>query len=166
MLVNNYNIHEQKTNKNMKKLKNLFSWLKRKPTEVVCGCGHHSKLKKKFKIGGEKVTFRIRYEPGKEFPYCLDCVSKMTITCPWCGRPIFIGDYVTLYTPTDPNYKIPEGAVVYSENPLQLVGCQRSDCAEAAADYRGIWEAPGKVKRILSSIERILVTGEPVVKNF
>ena len=150
----------------MKKLKNLFSWLKQGTTEVVCGCGHHSKLEKKFKIGGEKVKFRINYKPGKEFPYCLDCVSKMTITCPWCGRPICVGDYVTLYTPTDPNYKIPEGAVVYSENPLQLVGCQRSDCAEAAADYRGIWEAPGKVKRILSSIERILVTGEPVVKNF
>jgi hypothetical protein len=49
----------------------------------------------------------------------------MTITCPWCGKPILIGDYVTLYTPSDPNFKIPEGAVVYSENPLQLVGCQR-----------------------------------------
>ena len=146
--------------------KNLFSWLKLKPTEVVCGCGHTSKMEKKVYIGNKKETLKILYKPSSIPPFCLDCIEKMVIVCPWCERPIFIGDYVTLYTPTDPNYKIPEGAVVYSENPLQLVGCQRSDCAEAAADYRGIWEAPGKVKRILSSIERILVTGEPVVKNF
>jgi len=149
----------------MEKLKNLFSWLKPRVMGVVCECGDHSKLKKKFKIEGEKVTFRIKYEPSKEFPYCLDCVSKMTITCPWCGRPIYVGDYVTLYTPTDPNFKIPEGAVVYSENPLQLVGCQRRDCAETGADYCGIWEIPGKVKRIPSAIERVLMTGEPVVMN-
>jgi hypothetical protein len=89
----------------------------------------------------------------------------MTITCPWCGKPILIGDYVTLYTPSDPNFKIPEGAVVYSENPLQLVGCQRPTCVETGADYCGIWDVPGVVKRSPSAIERIMMTGKPVIMN-
>ena len=147
----------------MGKLKNLISWLK--PKKIVCGCGHESKLKKKVRIKDEKCTLRIVYRPGKLVPYCLDCVEKMTITCPWCGKPILIGDYVTLYTPSNPNFKIPEGAVVYSENPLQLVGCQRSTCAETGADYCGIWDVPGVVKRFPSAIERVMMTGEPVIMN-
>ena len=150
----------------MKKFKNFFSWLKQKPNEIQCRCGHTSKLKKDISIKGKKVTLRINYKPNKEYPYCLDCIEKMTIICPWCKRPIFVGDYVTLYTPTDPNYKIPEGTVIYTKDPLRLVGCQRSDCAETGADYCGTWEAPGFVKRFPSAIERVMATGEPVVINF
>jgi len=164
--VNNYNISEQKTNKNMRKLRNLFFWLKPKPTEIVCGCGHTSQMEKEIHVGGKKETLKILYKPNRTPPYCLDCVEKMTIVCPWCGRPIFIGDYVTLYTPSDPNFKIPKGAVVYSEKPLQLVGCQRTSCADSGADYCGIWDIPGVVKRFPSAIERVMMTGQPVVMNF
>lgn len=149
----------------MKKLKNLFSWLRPKPSEIVCGCGHTSKMEKKVHVGDKKETLKIIYRPNRTPPYCLDCVEKMAIICPWCGRPIFIGDYITLYTPTDSNFKIPEGSVVYTKDPLRLVGCQRSDCAETGADYSGIWEAPGKVKIIPSAIERVLITGKPVIMN-
>jgi hypothetical protein len=121
---------------------------------------------KRVKTNGKISTIYVKYHPFKKIPYCLDCVEKMTIICPWCRRPIFIGDYITLYKPLDPNFKIPEGAVVYSTNPLQLVGCQRSDCAETGADYCGIWEVPGKVKRIPSAIERVLITKRPVIINF
>lgn len=148
----------------MGKLKKLLSWVK--PKKIFCGCGHESKLKKIVRIKDEKCALRIVYRPGKIVPYCLDCVSKMTITCPWCGRPIFIGDYVTLYTPTNPNFKIPEGAVVYSKDPLRLVGCQRSTCAETGADYCGVWDVPGVVKRFPSAIERAAKTRDAVVMNF
>lgn len=114
----------------------------------------------------QKTTLKILYRPNRTPPYCLDCIEKMTITCPWCGKPIFVGDYVTLYTPTDPNFKIPDGTVVYSKNPLRLVGCQRPGCAFSGADYCGTWEAPGVVKRFPSAIERVMMTGEPVVMNF
>jgi hypothetical protein len=149
-----------------KKLKNLISWLRPKPKEIVCGCGHTSKMEKEVHVGKKKETLKILYRPNRTPPYCLDCVEKMAVICPWCKRPIYIGDYITLYTPTDPNFKIPEGAVVYTKDPLRLVGCQRSDCAETGADYCGIWEAPGKVKRIPSAIERVMMTGRPVVMNF
>ncbi len=147
-------------------IKSLLSFLRRKPSEILCGCGHTSKLKKKVNVGGEKITLRINYRPDVQIPYCLDCVEKMSITCPWCGRPILVGDYVTLYTPSNPNFKIPEGSVVYSKDPLRLVGCQRSDCAETGADYCGIWEAPGAVKRFPSAIERALASGGPVIVNY
>lgn len=150
----------------MKKLKNLISWLRPKPKEIVCGCGHTSKMEKEVPVGKEKETLKIVYKPNKTPPFCLDCIEKMTIICPWCGRPIFVGDYITLYTPSNPKFKIPEGTVVYSKNPLRLVGCQRADCAETGADYCGIWEAPGKVKRFPSALERALATGKPVVMNF
>lgn len=148
------------------RIRDLIPGLNDRPREIMCGCGHNSKLKKKFKIGGEKIKFYIQYEPGRTPSFCLDCVSKMSITCPWCGRPICVGDYVTLYTPSDPNFKIPEGAVVYSENPLQLVGCQRRDCADSGADYCGTWDVPGKVERFPSALERAMMTGEPVIMNF
>lgn len=131
-----------------------------------CECGHKTKLKKIVKVGNESVEFKIKYRPFGRISYCLDCVEKMTITCPWCGRPIYIGDYVTLYSPSDPNFKIPEGTVIYSKNPLQLVGCQRSDCADTGADYCGYWDVPGKVRRFSSAIERVRQTGEPVIMNF
>lgn len=54
MPVNNYNISEQKINKIMRKLKNLFSWLKPKPKEIACGCGHISKMEKEVQVGNKK----------------------------------------------------------------------------------------------------------------
>ena len=142
---------------------NLLSFLFHLP--LSCECGHKTKLNKIVERDEEKVKLIVKYRPLKPIPYCLDCVEKMTITCPWCGKPIFVGDYVTLYTPTNSNFKIPEGAVVYSENPLRLVGCQRSTCAETGADYCGIWDVPGVVKRFPSAIERVMMTGEPVIMN-
>lgn len=151
----------------MKKLKNFFSWLfKGEDCSLYCACGHRTKMKKDIEVKGHKVTLYVKYHPFKDVPYCLDCLEKMTITCPWCGRPIFVGDYVTLYTPTDKNFKIPEGTIVYTKDPLRLVGCQHPDCAFSGADYSGIWEAPGSVKRIPSAIERVMMTGNPVIVNF
>ena len=144
-------------------MRNLLSFLFHRP--LYCKCGYKTKLNKIVERDEERVRLSIRYRPFKPIPYCLDCAEKMTIICPWCGKPIFVGDYVTLYTPTDPNFKIPEGAVVYSENPLRLVGCQRSTCAETGADYCGIWDVPGVVKRFPSAIERVMMTGEPVIMN-
>ena len=85
---------------------NLFLFLFHRP--LYCKCGHKTKLNKIVERDEERVRLSIRYRPFKPIPYCLDCAEKMTIICPWCGKPIFVGDYVTLYTPIDPNFKIPE----------------------------------------------------------
>ena len=87
----------------------------------------------------------------------------MAIRCAWCGKPIFIGDPVTLYSSAEKNFQIPEYAVRYSENPIKLVGCMRWDCAETGADRCGFWLPPGVVHRVLSPIEQMMATGTVVV---
>lgn len=123
-------------------------------------------MEKKITVNGDKTVMKLRYHPFKKVSYCLDCVEKMKIVCPWCGKPIFIGDYITLYTPKDPNFVIPKGSVIYSKEPLRLVGCQRTSCANTGADYCGFWDIPGKVKKFPSAIERAMETGRPVIMNF
>ena len=151
----------------MELIKDLLALISRKnPDEIKCKCGHHSKLEKEVHVHGKTEKLKLNYKPFRRPPYCLDCIEKTAIICPWCGKPIFIGDIITLYTPKDKNFKIPAGAVVYTKDPLRLVGCQRMNCAESAADYCGIWEAPGVVKRIPSAIERILAGEKYVISNF
>jgi hypothetical protein len=99
--------------------------------------------------------------------YCLDCIGKMAIHCAWCGNPIFIADAVTLYTPNDKNFRIPDQAVVHSRDPLQLVGCLGWNCAMSGADRAGFWvpgdNGKGKVHRVPSPLEIALGTGKEVI---
>jgi hypothetical protein len=86
--------------------------------------------------------------------YCLDCITKMSIQCAWCEKPIWIGDPVTLYIPEN-NYTIPKYAVRYDKEPQRLVGCLRQDCG-SGVDRKGFWIPPGKVLRVPSPIEMLL----------
>jgi len=124
-------------------------------------CGHKTKLFSQTEIFGEKLF--IQQKPGMD--YCPACMAKMSIRCAWCGRAIKIGDPVTLYTPAGKNFKIPEHAVVYREDPLQLVGCLRWECAEMGADRCGFWIPPGKVHRVMSLLEQVLSTGDVAICN-
>lgn len=140
----------------MRKYRSIFPWRK-----YMAKCGHETKLKGKIEAYGKSTIMKINAE---SVPYCLDCLEKMTIRCPWCGGPIFIGEYITLYTPAHPDFNIVEGCVIYSKDPLQIVGCQY--CIQSAADYCGIWTPPGEVKRIESALEECIRTGSLVIKNF
>ena len=91
--------------------------------------------------------------------YCLDCIGKMAIRCAWCGDPIFIGNPITLYTPHG-DFQVPEHAIVYNKEPLQLVGCLGWNCAETGADRAGFWlqgeDGKGCVQRVPTAYEAIL----------
>jgi len=121
---------------------------------VATKCGHETKLKDKVTAFGESTETVIKMDKPEYYHRCL---KKMAIQCAWCKRPIFIGDPVTLYTPTEKDFKKPEHAVIYNENPLQLVGCGRTSCADTGADYAGIWvpekKDKGKVHRRPTMIE-------------
>ena len=83
----------------------------------------------------------------------------MAIRCAWCGGVIFVGDVITLYSPVKKDdFKIPEHAVVYDEEEMQLVGCGRITCADTGADYAGFWipgqDGKGIVKRTPTMIEQ------------
>lgn len=123
--------------------------------KIVAKCGHETKLKGEVKAFNETTTIEIIPHDDGSIDYCHKCLEKMTILCAWCGKPIFIGDMITLYTPMG-KFEISEYVVKYNENPLQLVGCPRSNCAETGADYCGRWLPPGQVSRFPSLIERSL----------
>lgn len=97
----------------------------------------------------------------------------MAIRCAWCGNRIFIGDPITLYTPLtqeltqNNDFQVPENAVVYSKDPLQLVGCLGWNCAESGADRAGFWvpgeNGKGRVQRVQTAYEAILCSKEPFI---
>ncbi|MFZ2072640.1 MAG: hypothetical protein WAV10_03100 [Minisyncoccia bacterium] len=137
----------------------------KKGKTYLAKCGHETKEIDIVSAFGEKTETKVPIKNG-EIEYCHKCLDKMAIRCAWCGRPIFVGDPITLYSPTDKNFKIPEYAVVYNKDPLQLVGCPRMDCAESGCDYAGRWVPPSTVYRHPSVIEMTIANpGCAVIGN-
>ena len=118
-------------------------------------CGHMTKARNWIKAFGAKTITKLPLKDGKT-AYCHQCLQRMVIQCAWCKKPIFVGDPITLYSPRDPNFKVPEHAVIYSENPLCLVGCLGWNCAVTGADRAGFWLPPGQVQRVVTPLEMIM----------
>jgi len=138
------------------------SWFKRHfgRTLVATQCGHETKLVGQVSAFNRKTTLTIHPPKGEKPGYCHSCLGLMSIRCAWCGEPIFIGDPITLYTPTESNFKIPDHAVVHKQDPLQLVGCLGWDCALSGIDRAGFWvprdDGKGCVRQVPSPLEIIL----------
>lgn len=150
----------------------LFQWFSQKLKGVklqathTAKCGHETKIKDTVTAFGETITTEIHIPENETYPeYCHRCIEKMAIKCAWCGSPIFIGDLVTLYTPKNNGFQIPEGAKKYSDNPTRLVGCLKWECAETGADRAGFWMPPGKVERIPSPLEIVMQSEGAVIYN-
>jgi hypothetical protein len=130
---------------------------------IAAKCGHKTTREGEYTVFGFKNTVAMPLNNEGGVNYCVDYISKMAIQCAWCKRPILIGDIVTLYSPPE-DFEIPKHAVVYSQNPLALVGCQRTDCADTAADYAGLWlpgdENKGCVIRRPTAYEHVLGKNE------
>jgi len=109
---------------------------------------HENVLSYQFNNGDSDVNF------------CPECAKKGAIRCAWCGDFIVFGQPVTLYTPREKDFKVPEHAVIYSEDPLQLVGCLGWNCASTGGDRAGFWvpsgdpKIKGKVRRVMTPIEQ------------
>lgn len=129
---------------------------------MMAECGHVTPIEFDAEVMGEPHHMKLK-RADKAPPFCRECFIEGAIVCPWCGKPITYGDPITLYTPMKKDFKIPEGAVVFQENPLQLVGCLRIGCADTGADRAGFWQYPGKVYRVLSPLELCMQTNEAVV---
>ncbi len=127
----------------------LFNIFKKK---IVAGCGHKTLEKDTVTAFGASCKTKIPIVDGKT-DYCHRCLEKMAIRCAWCGKVIFIGDPITLYSPRDKNWKMPDYAVLYNKEHNSYVGCLRWNCAETGADRAGFWYPPGKVYRVPTPIE-------------
>lgn len=147
---------------------NLFEKQKpeQKPEKVyLAKCGHESKKCDKVEAFGEH-TYTTVPLIDNEIEYCHKCLSKMAIQCARCSKPIFIGDPITLCSPSNASFEVPEHAVVYKKDPLTLVGCGRTTCADTGADYCGRWIPPGEVKRSPSLLETAMANpGSIVIGN-
>lgn len=113
---------------------------------VATKCGHKTKKNGKVTAFGEAITTNIN---GDSVEYCHECLGRMAIRCAWCGKPIFIGDPVTLYIAN--SSEMPDYAVFYDDenreahnkpDSVEVVGCLRFSCADTGADKAGYW-VPG-----------------------
>ncbi|MGM0629365.1 MAG: hypothetical protein ACQESA_02980 [Patescibacteria group bacterium] len=119
----------------------FFDILRRK---IIAECGHETFVRDELRVLDEIRDVVLPIINDKT-PFCHLCLEKMTIGCAWCGRPIFIGDPITLCFPRYIS-KIPNNAVIYKINSLiMLVGCLRIQCANECANKTGFWHPPGRV---------------------
>lgn len=155
-------------------------------TYIANKCDHETKQKGFINNGESESIMEMPLTKNGKPDYCLACIGKMSIKCAWCGKPISIGSPVTLYSPgpTDylffssegrskvqtereqENFEVPKHAVVYSEDPLLLVGCLGLGCADTGADICGRWMPPGEVERTPSPVEIIMASvqkGQPCI---
>jgi hypothetical protein len=135
----------------------LYKWFGNSYKASVCG--HETKLFSRVSIFGEDYFVKAH----KNSEYCPECLAKMSVKCAWCGETINVGDPITLYSPKKQDFKIPEHAVVYKEEPLQLVGCLAFGCALSGGDRSGFWVQPGKVYRVASPVEMAFLSKGIVV---
>lgn len=132
-------------------------------------CGHQTYQKGQIVAFGEHTTTEMPLNNQRSVDWCLACIEKMAIPCAWCEKPIFIGDPVTLYSPVDKTFEIPDHAVIYDKERLQLVGCLRWECADTGADRAGFWlpgdDGNGHVERVPTAYEILQASGakSPVV---
>jgi len=131
-------------------------------TIVASVCKHEFPKKGIIKIFGQEGP----YECDGPQEYCADCRSAMAIKCAWCEGIIMIDDAVTLYS-RPKEFVAPAHAVLYEEKESKdgrrrFVGCMGWNCASSGVDRQGFWGFPGKVRRTLSPIEEMLLSGKDV----
>ncbi|MFH0819492.1 MAG: hypothetical protein V1892_00495 [bacterium] len=136
-------------------MKNIFKKIFG-PKKIIAQCGHEIKLKDEVSAFGETTITTIKPDEDGKVEYCHRCLEKMAIQCAWCGKSIFIGYPITLYTPKNKDFAIPPHAVIFNKDPLQLVGCLRWDCAQSGVDRAGFWLPPGKVYRVPTPLEIVM----------
>lgn len=132
--------------------------------KIIAQCGHETSTQCEVDICGHKVLLGL-HEGTKSPTHCLNCYAKMCIICGWCRLPILIDHPITLYTPRDPNWQLPEGARWYDESKRIVVGCLRWSCADTGADRSGFWVLPGKVQRVVSPFEECMMTHNMVITS-
>ncbi len=137
----------------------FFRSLKRRMIDAT-KCGHKTKIKDSVTAFGQTTVTQVPVSKDGTTPYCHKCLEKMAIRCAWCGKPIFIGDPITLYSPMDKDRKMPDYAVVHNKEHNSYVGCFRWDCAQTGADRAGLWYPPGKVHRVPTAFEMLLSNAE------
>lgn len=143
-------------------LKWLGLWLTRPLRRVYVAneCCHTTLLEGEVVSLGQRYITTLSITKNGNPDHCLACLGEMSIRCMWCGGPIHIDDPITLYMmPEDMHHCAPERGMRYPENPECVVGCLRWNCAGWGGDRQGFWVTPGRVHRVPSVLEQMLMAG-------
>ena len=126
------------------------------PRRYTARCGHKTKSVDRIYKFGESTILELPWIEG-QINYCHSCIEGMTIRCHWCERPIWIGNYVTLYRLSS-EQTIQNHTTVYNEEKRSVIGCDRNTCTDLPiVDRSGIW-LPGKNN--CGMVQRIPTLGE------
>lgn len=124
-------------------------------------CSHSTKARGFIHYFGREDIMRNKFEENGRPNYCFDCLAKMTTQCAWCGKPITVGDPISVDTLCDPKHEILDYASKYKGG---YVGCLRTSCSDGIMDRNGFWMPPGEVMRVPSVIESIIANnGKAIV---
>lgn len=129
-----------------------WAWHNRK---VVAVCGHKTRPWTILDSGEESRSFSIPMDAHGQPKCCQACLAKITIRCLSCGHPIFVGDGVTLISPTKEPHSRRElslfAATAYrpdGERPDpegRYLGCVRPTCGSGMPRL-GTWVIPGRLE--------------------
>lgn len=114
---------------------------------------------------GQNLFIHIPLNDEGSVDYTVEEVADMAIQCTWCGRPIHIGDIVTLQKARRIDFIPPAYAVVHPTDPPQFIGCTGHRCCDDDTKPQGLWVTgeKGKGKVFLfpeePGIKDALVTG-------
>lgn len=125
---------------------------KRERRYIASMCGHTTKLVETLHAFEEKAVVELP-QNNRQLPmFCGSCVSKRSIRCAWCSRPIFVGDPVTLHRAPD-DFEVPIESRVFSHDPRRLVGCMHPDCIEISDPMSAFWRVGDDGTCIVAEIE-------------
>ncbi len=119
-------------------------------TYIANVCGHETHQEHNGRVRDKALTMGVPLAHNGEPDFCVACVTDMSIRCARCGKPIVVGDIVTLHVPAV-DFEVPDFAVWHQldEKRQALVGCLRRDCVELGVNVWGRWQAPGEVQRFV-----------------
>ncbi len=129
-------------------------WQLRRIPAIVCG--HRTQVRGLVRAFGESRSLKVPVSANGTTGYCHVCLQAMTIQCWHCGRPIFVGDPVTLHSLADPKRVMPEYARYYQpadgiqdERAGRPIGCMRESCIDYGIEDRaGFLDPHGQVRRV------------------
>lgn len=133
----------------------LILWWAWRNRKVVAVCGHKTRPWTMLDSGEESRSLWIPTDVHGRPQCCHACLAKMTIRCVSCGRPIFVGDGVTLSLPLVGR---PAGSLpLFAATPYRpegdrpdpdgrYLGCVRPTCLAPGMSALGTWVIPGRLE--------------------
>ncbi|HVN26827.1 MAG TPA: hypothetical protein VMT99_04250 [Candidatus Paceibacterota bacterium] len=124
-------------------------------------CGHWGPSWFILSVWGERT------EKIKQWTKCPDCMIKLwkeiMIRCGVCGRHIFPGDGVALYSGKSDGVRL-EIATKVGDS---VIGCMRCDCCQSGAFFAGNWSPSGFQPRFggCTAAEACFATGAAIAAD-